>query len=187
MKEGRWLKRKFMGYQLRGKTIGIIGFGNIGLKTAYIAKGFGMKIQIHEKRKPDPEHLRKLGAECVSLEELLRRSDIVSLHVPLTEETRGMIGARELSLMKKGAFLINTSRGAIVDNEALYKALKSHRLGGAALDVYDVEPPKDYRLIRLPNVVCTPHIGAQTIEAQREASILIAEKIIEFFRWNPRI
>jgi len=108
MKEGMWLKRKFMGYQLRGKTIGLIGFGNIGLQAAYIAKGFGMKILINEKRNPDPEHLRKLGAECVSLEELLRRSDIVSLHLPLTEETRGMIGAEELSLMKKDAFLINT-------------------------------------------------------------------------------
>ena len=133
--------------------------GNVGLKVAYIAKGFRMKILIH-KRRPDPELLTELGAEHVSLEELLRRSDIVSLHVPLTDETRGMIGAKELSLMKKDAFLINTSRGPIVDNEALLQALESYRLGGAALDVYDVEPPKDHRLIRLPNVVCTPHIGA---------------------------
>jgi len=182
MKEGKWLKKKFMGQQLCGKTIGLVGLGNVGLQTAYIAKGFGMKILIHKRRKPNPELLRQLGAEYVSLEELLRRSDIVSLHIPLTDETRSMIGAKELSLMKKGAFLINTSRGPIIDHEALYESLKSRKLGGAALDVYDVEPPKDLRLIKLPNVLCTPHIGAQTVEAQKEASILIAKKIIDLVK-----
>jgi len=182
MKEGKWLKKKFMGQQLCGKTIGLVGLGNVGLQTAYIAKGFGMKILIHKRRKPSSELLMQLGAEYVSLEELLRRSDIVSLHIPLTDETRSMIGAKELSLMKKGAFLINTSRGPIIDHEALYESLKSRKLGGAALDVYDVEPPKDLRLIKLPNVLCTPHIGAQTVEAQKEASILIAKKIIDLVK-----
>jgi len=179
MKEGMWLKRRLKGWQLRGKTIGIIGLGNIGLRVARLAKAFGMKILINKRTPPDPKILEDLGAEFVSLEELLRRSDIVSLHVPLTEETRGMIGAHEISIMKDGAFIVNTSRGAVIDEEALFEALKSGKLGGAALDVYSEEPPKDLRLIKLPNVVCTPHIGAQTREAQKEVSILIAEKIIK--------
>jgi len=179
MKEGMWLKRRLKGWQLKGKTIGIIGLGNIGLRVATLAKAFGMKILINKRTPPDPKILEDLGAEFVSLEELLRRSDIVSLHVPLTEETKGMIGAHEISIMKDGAFIVNTSRGAVIDEEALFEALKSGKLGGAALDVYSEEPPKDLRLIKLPNVVCTPHIGAQTREAQKEVSILIAEKIIK--------
>ncbi|KYH40141.1 MAG: phosphoglycerate dehydrogenase [Candidatus Bathyarchaeota archaeon B26-1] len=157
----------------------MIGLGNVGLRVARLAKAFGMKILFTKRTPPSPEVLKELEAEFVPLEDLLRRSDVVSIHVPLTEETRGMIGARELSLIKEGAVLINTSRGAVVDEEALLNALQSGRLGGAALDVYTVEPPRDLRLIRLPNVVCTPHIGAQTDEAQVEASRLIAEKIIK--------
>ena len=179
MKEGRWLKGRLKGWQLKGKTIGLIGLGNIGLRVARLAKAFGMKILFTKRTPPSPEVLKELEAEFVPLEDLLRRSDVVSIHVPLTEETRGMIGERELSLIKEGAVLINTSRGAVVDEEALLNALQSGRLGGAALDVYTVEPPKDLRLIKLPNVVCTPHIGAQTDEAQVEASRLIAEKIIK--------
>jgi len=179
MKEGRWLKGRLKGWQLKGKTIGLIGLGNVGLRVARLAKAFGMKILFTKRTPPSPEVLKELEAEFVPLEDLLRRSDVVSIHVPLTEETRGMIGERELSLIKEGAVLINTSRGAVVDEEALLNALQSGRLGGAALDVYTVEPPKDLRLIRLPNVVCTPHIGAQTDEAQVEASRLIAEKIIK--------
>ncbi|RLG97517.1 3-phosphoglycerate dehydrogenase [Candidatus Bathyarchaeota archaeon] len=179
MKEGRWLKGRLKGWQLKGKTIGLIGLGNIGLRVARLAKAFGMKILFTKRTPPSPEVLKELEAEFVPLEDLLRRSDVVSIHVPLTEETRGMIGERELSLIKEGAVLINTSRGAVVDEEALLNALQSGRLRGAALDVYTVEPPKDLRLIKLPNVVCTPHIGAQTDEAQVEASRLIAEKIIK--------
>ena len=179
MKEGRWLKGRLKGWQLKGKTLGLIGLGNVGLRVARLAKAFGMKILFTKRTPPSPEVLKELEAEFVPLEDLLRRSDVVSIHVPLTEETRGMIGARELSLIKEGAVLINTSRGAVVDEEALLNALQSGRLGGAALDVYTVEPPRDLRLIRLPNVVCTPHIGAQTDEAQVEASRLIAEKIIK--------
>jgi len=179
MKEGRWLKGRLKGWQLKGKTIGLIGLGNVGLRVARLAKAFGMKILFTKRTPPSPEVLKELEAEFVPLEDLLRRSDVVSIHVPLTEETRGMIGARELSLIKEGAVLINTSRGAVVDEEALLNALQSGRLRGAALDVYTVEPPRDLRLIRLPNVVCTPHIGAQTDEAQVEASRLIAEKIIK--------
>ena len=179
MKDGRWAKKEFRGWQLNGKTLGVVGLGHIGEKVARLAKAFGMKILITKRTPPSPEILKELEAEFVSLDELLRRSDVISLHVPLTPQTYHMIGEREIQLMKDGAFIINTSRGAVVDEEALFNALKSGKLGGAALDVYEMEPPKDYSLMKLPNVVCTPHIGAQTVEAQRAASTLLAQKIVK--------
>jgi len=182
MKDGKWLKRELRGSLLKRKTLGLIGLGNIGMRVAEIAKEIGMKILITKRTPPSAELLRTLDAELVPLEELLRRSDVVSVHVPLTEETHGMIGAGQISLMKPGAFLVNTSRGRIVDGDALLHALKSGKLGGAGLDVYECEPPKNLRLVRLPNVLCTPHIGAQTHEAQKAASVMIAEKLIQFFR-----
>jgi len=179
MKEGKWLKKKLKGRLLRGKTLGLIGLGNIGLRVARIAKAMGMKILITKRTPPPKEVLRELEAEFLTLPELLKRSDIVTLHVPLTDETYKMIGVEEFRLMKPGALLINTSRGAVLDHEALIDALNSGRLGGAALDVYESEPPCDVRLMKLQNVVCTPHIGAQTEEAQRMASTLIAKKVVE--------
>ena len=179
MKEGKWLKKDLEGMQLKGKTLGLVGLGNVGMKVAEIAKGFGMRILVTKRTPLSQELLARIGARLVPLEELLVESDVVSLHVPLTGETRKMIGARELSLMKDGAFLINTSRGGVVDEDALFRALKSYKLGGAALDVYESEPPNDLELVKLPNIVCTPHIGAQTAEAQKEASVKIAEKIID--------
>lgn len=179
MKEGRWAKKEFVGWQLNGKTLGVVGLGNIGEKVARLAKAFGMKILITKRTPPPPEILKELEAEFVSLDELLKRSDIISLHVPLTPQTHHMIGEREIQLMKDGAFIINTSRGAIIDEKALFNALKSGKLGGAALDVYEEEPPKDYSLMKLPNVVCTPHIGAQTVEAQRMAAVLLAQRIVD--------
>ena len=178
MKEGRWAKKEFKGWQLNSKTFGVIGLGHIGEKVARLAKAFGMKILITKRTPPPPEILKELEAEFVPLDELLRRSDVISLHVPLTPQTYHMIGEREIQLMKDGAFIINTSRGAVIDEKALLKALKSGKLGGAALDVYEVEPPEDYSLMKLPNVVCTPHIGAQTVEAQRAAATLLAQKIV---------
>jgi len=178
MKEGRWAKKEFRGWQLNGKTFGVVGLGHIGEKVARLAKAFGMKILITKRTPPSPEILKELEAEFVPLDELLRRSDVISLHVPLTPQTYHMIGEKEIQLMKDGAFIINTSRGAVVDEEALFNALKSGKLGGAALDVYEVEPPEDYSLMKLPNVVCTPHIGAQTVEAQRAAATLLAQKIV---------
>jgi len=179
MKDGRWAKKEFRGWQLNGKTLGVVGLGHIGEKVARLAKAFGMKILITKRTPPSPEILKELEAEFVSLDELLRRSDVISLHVPLTPQTYHMIGEKEIQLMKDGAFIINTSRGAVVDEKALFNALKSGKLGGAALDVYEMEPPKDYSLMKLPNVVCTPHIGAQTVEAQRAASTLLAQKIVK--------
>jgi D-3-phosphoglycerate dehydrogenase len=182
MKERKWIKKNLIGWELRGKTLGTIGLGHIGEKVARLAKAFGMKILITKRTPPAPALLKELEAEFVPLQELLKRSDIVTIHVPYTPQTYHMIGEKEFQLMKDGAFLINTSRGAIVDERALSKALKLGKLGGAALDVYEAEPPNDWTLMRLPKVVCTPHIGAQTREAQKAASELIAEKIINVFK-----
>jgi D-3-phosphoglycerate dehydrogenase len=179
MKEGKWIKKKLMGWQLRGKTLGTIGLGNVGLKVARLARAFGMEILIIKRTPPTPELLRELDGEFIPLKEMLQRSDIVTIHVPLTPKTHHMIGEKEIQLMKKGGYLINTSRGNIVDEKALLEALKSGKLAGAALDVYEEEPPRDLALIRMPNVVCTPHIGAQTEEAQKAAATLIAGKIID--------
>ncbi len=184
MKKGLWLKAELKGRLLKGKVLGLVGLGNVGLRVARIAKAFGMKILFTKRTPPKPQILQELEAEFVSLEDLLKRSDIVSLHVPLTDETHRMIGEREINIMKDGAVLINTSRGAVIDERALIKALKSGKLAGAALDVYEVEPPSNLTLIKMPNVICTPHIGAQTEEAQIEASNSIAEKIIEHFIHN---
>jgi len=179
LKKEMWKKKELCGWELKGKVLGVVGLGNIGEKVARIAKAFGMKILVTKRTPPPPELLKELEAEFVPLHELLKRSDVVTLHIPLTSQTYHFIGEKEISLMKDGAFLINTSRGAVVDENALLRALQSGKLKGAALDVYEVEPPKDYALIKLPNVVCTPHIGAQTAEAQRAAAVLLAEKIIE--------
>lgn len=181
MKERKWTRKNLIGWELRGKTLGTIGLGNIGEKVARLAKVFDMKILITKRTPPAPALLKELEAEVVPLQELVQRSDIVTIHVPHTPQTHHMIGEKEIQLMKEGAFLIETSRGAIVDEKALLKALKSGKLGGAALDVYEVEPPSDWTMRQLPNVVCTPHIGAQTEEAQKIASKLIAEKIINAF------
>lgn len=148
---------------------------------ARLAKVFGMKILITKRTPPAPALLKELEAEFVPLQELVQRSDIVTIHVTHTPQTHHMIGENEIQLMKEGAFLINTSRGTIVDEKALFKALKSGKLGGVAVDVYEVEPPSDWTMMQLHKVVCTPHIGAQTQEAQKIASKLIAEKIINGF------
>jgi len=178
LKEGKWIKKKLVGWQLEGKTLGTIGLGKIGERVARIAKALGMKILIREIIPLSPELLKELETEVVPLKELLQRSDVITLHVPLTSQTYHMIGAKEFQLMKNGAFLVNTSRGAIVDEKPLLTALKSGKIGGAALDVYEVEPPRDLELIKVPNVVCTAHIGAQTKKAQNAAASMIAEKII---------
>lgn len=185
MKKGQWEKKKFHGGQLSGKTLGIVGFGRIGGAVAERAKAFGMKLLVYDVI-ANEEALRRLGAERVrTLEELLPRSDIVTLHVPLLPETRKMINAKSLSLFKTGAYLINASRGEVVEGADLLEALKSKKLSGAALDVFENEPPKEAwekELTSLPNVVATPHIGAQTREAQVAGAIMVAENIINLIK-----
>ncbi len=181
MKDRKWIKGELMGWELIGKTLGTIGLGKIGERVARFAGVFGMHILITKRTTPDPSVLKELEAEFVPLDDLLSRSDVVTIHVPFTYQTHHMIDERALSIIKKGAYLINTSRGPIVDEKALFKSLQSGRLSGAALDVYEIEPPTDWSLMQLPSVICTPHIGAQTREAQRLASVLLAEKIISSF------
>ncbi|ADG91415.1 hydroxyacid dehydrogenase [Thermosphaera aggregans] len=183
MREGYWAKKEAMGVELSGKTLGVIGAGRIGSAVARIAKyGFNMHILYYDVACRDDLN-KELGAECVSIEELLKRSDIVTIHVPLLPETRHMINEEKLRLMKKTAILINTSRGAVVDTAALVKALSEGWIAGAGLDVFEEEPlPKDHPLTKLDNVVLTPHIGASTKEAQEKAGVEVARKIVEFFK-----
>lgn len=184
MREGVWAKKQCMGTELKGKVLGIIGMGRIGSRVAYIAnKGLGMKIIYYDAKGRLKEIEEELNAEFMELDNLLKNADIVTLHVPLLKETYHLINEERLRLMKKNAILINTSRGAVVDTEALVKALKEGWIAGAGLDVYEEEPlPKDHPLIKLDNVVLTPHIGASTIEAQERAGIEIAEKIINYLK-----
>jgi len=183
MRSGEWVKHEAVGFELKGKTLGIVGFGRIGKAVARICYyGFGMKI-VYTDQTRDPEAEREFNAEHVDLETLLRRADIVSLHVPLTPETKHMINEDRLRLMKKTAILINTSRGAVVDTNALVKALREGWIAGAGLDVYEEEPlPKDSPLLGLENVVLTPHIGASSVEAQEKAGLEVAQKIIELLK-----
>ncbi|MEM3361303.1 MAG: phosphoserine phosphatase SerB [Candidatus Bathyarchaeia archaeon] len=182
MKNGKWIKNELEGWELRGKTLGIIGFGRIGQRVAQLAKAFGMRILVYDLNQPSENSLNELGAQLVSLEKLLSDSDVITLHVPLTNQTYHMIGKDEMERMKDGVYIVNTSRGLVVDEEALFEALKTGKIAGAALDVYEKEPPNSCLVVKLQNVVCTPHIGAQTVEAQKDASIDIASKIIQLFK-----
>ncbi len=165
---GGWNRLHYMGTELAGKTLGLVGFGRIGRLTAARARAFDMRILAADALlTPDAEALVGTGAQLVSVEQLLTEADFVSLHVPLTPATRGLLGAAQLARMKPSAVLVNTSRGEVVDEAALAAALEAGRLRGAALDVREREPPTVGRLERLPNVILTPHVGAFTDEAQR--------------------
>ncbi len=184
LREGVWAKKQALGTELRGKVLGIIGMGRIGQAVARIAYyGFGMKIIYYDVRRCPKEIEEEIKAECVDLDTLLREADIVSLHVPLVPATKHLINEEKLRLMKKTAILINTARGGVVDTEALVKALREGWIAGAGLDVYEEEPlPPSHPLTKLDNGVLTPHIGANTVEAQRRAGLEVVEKIIEYFK-----
>lgn len=179
IKNGKWLKKELKGIELKGKYLGIVGVGKIGRRIGRIARGFGMNIIGYDVVPIDQQFAKEVGLITTDLSTLLSSADFVTLHVPLTDDTRHMINEEKFNLMKKTAYIINTSRGAVIDERALYKVLKEGRIAGAALDVFEKEPPANNELIKLPNVVCTPHIGAQTIEAQALAANVIAEKIIQ--------
>lgn len=178
MKKGLWEKKNLKGTEVHGKTIGIVGFGRIGSHIAKIANGYGMKVLAFDVNKDDVL-AAKLGVEYKELDELIRASDYLTLHVPLIPQTRGMISMPQLEMMKDNALLINTARGGVVNEDDLFKALSNGIIRGACLDVYENEPPKDSPLAGLDNVLMTPHIGASTAEAQTKAGIIIAQKIIE--------
>ncbi|MEM0382461.1 MAG: hydroxyacid dehydrogenase [Nitrososphaerota archaeon] len=182
LSRGEWMKQGLMGQELAGKTLGIIGLGRIGRVVARIAHALGMRILVYDIVKFPADQLAQLGAEQVGLEKLLSESDYVTIHTPLTEETRQIIGERELRMMKRTAYLINTARGQIVDQEALKHALKEGWIAGAALDVFKEEPPRDIELLQLPNLIPTPHIGAQTREAQEKAGLEAVQILVRVLR-----
>lgn len=170
---------------LRGKTLGILGVGPIGEHTAQLAHAIGMRVQAWTFN-PTPERSQQLGIPFVPLDELLQTSDVVSLHVKLTDQTRGMIGRREIALMKRGALLINTARGAIVDSPALVQALHAGHLGGAGIDVYDIEPlPADYPLLACEQVVLTPHVADQNPEGMEILNRGAVDNVLAFLDGTP--
>ena len=171
MKKGKWIKKQLTGIELKGKTLGIIGFGSIGSQLAKKAGALEMRVLTARGE--------EARADAMDLDELLGSSDFVTVHVPLLPQTKHMIGTEEISAMKDGAYLINVAWGGVIDEEALRKALVSGKLAGAALDVYEEEPPGDLSLTGLQNVVSLPHIGAATVEAQRANSTVVAEKLIK--------
>lgn len=169
LREGKWIKEQLMGVEINGKTLGIVGCGSIGKTVERLALALGMKV---------------VGVDMcvygrfVTLEEMLPQADFVTVHVPLTPHTRHMISVKEFAMMKDGVMIVDCSRGGVVDEEALYDALVSGKVKAAALDVFEEEPPKNSKLLRLKNVHGTPHIGAQTYEAQLKSSVLVAERVI---------
>jgi D-3-phosphoglycerate dehydrogenase len=181
LREGRWEPRKYVGVELAGKTLGIIGLGRIGREVARRASGLRMELLGYDPYIA-PESVAALGITLRPLEPLLGASDFVTLHLPLSDDTRHLVDARALASMKPGARLINCARGGLVDEAALLEAIDSGRLAGAALDVFESEPPTNRRLIEHPRVVTTPHLGASTVEAQERVGVEIAEKVLEFFR-----
>jgi phosphoglycerate dehydrogenase-like enzyme len=180
LKEGKWDKSALLGKGLSGRTLGIVGFGRIGREVAVRAQAFGMKILVNQRR-PTPELNLVAGVETVDLHELLERSDFVTLHVPITDETRGMLGPEELKRMKRTAYLINTARGGVIDEPALLNALDDGQIAGAALDVFLQEPAIDSALAQHDRVIATPHIAASTEDAQYAAAVAVAEQLLDFF------
>lgn len=181
-KKGSWIKKDLMGTQLSGKYLGIVGVGNIGRNIGRMAKALRMNLIGYDPYPINREYISETGMVVTDLNTLLESSDFVTCHVPATAETIHMFNAERLARMKPTAYLVNTSRGEIIDERALYEVLKTGKLAGAALDVFEIEPPTNKDLLSLPNLVCTPHVGAQTREAQELASTVIAEKVIQILR-----
>ncbi len=178
---GKWEKKRFAaGRELAGKTLGVLGTGNIGALVVHRAKAFGMKVIAYDPFLSE-EAAANLGVELVQLPEIFRRSDAITLHVPLNEQTKNMVGAQQIAQMKRGALLINCARGGLVDEKALAEALKSKRLGGAALDVFETEPPAaDHPLFSCENFIATPHLGGSTEDAQQNVALIVCEAMVEY-------
>ncbi len=181
LQNGKWERKKYTGTELFSKTLGVIGLGKVGREVALRAKAFGMNIIGY-----DPllgaDIAAKLGLELVSLDEIYRRSDFITVHTPLTEETRGILGEKAFAACKQGVRVINCARGGIIDEEALLKALESGKVAGAAFDVFIKEPPGDNPLFKHPKVIATPHLGASTEEAQEKVAKQIGEELADFFK-----
>lgn len=176
MKAEKWEKKAFTGDEIGGKTLGLIGIGNIGKETAKRAIAMDMTVVAYDPYVTEAPN----GIQLVSLDELLTQADYISLHLPKTKESTGMIGAEQFAKMKNGVRIVNCARGGIVSEDALYEALTSGKVAGAALDVFNEEPPTDWKLAKLDNVIASPHIGAATREAQARVGAEVAEKLIAF-------
>lgn len=180
LRAGKWERKKFVGTELRGKTLGIVGLGRIGRVVADRARGFEMSVVAFDPFVA-PEAVRASEIEFAALDEVCARADFLTVHTPLTAETRGLIGAREFSLMKTGVRVINCARGGLIDERALYAAIKEGKVAGAALDVFEEEPPPtDHPLIALDEVIVTPHLGASTREAQEGVAVTVAEQVRDY-------
>ena len=175
VKQGKW--ESIVGIEIWQKTLGVIGTGKIGRRVIKRAQGFDMNVLAYDIS-PDPGLVEKFGVQYVSLEDLLRNSDFISIHVPLTPETIGLIGEKQINLMKKSAYLVNTSRGKIVDEKALFIALKEKKIAGTALDVFSQKPPKYTNLFTLDNMLTTPHMAAHTEEALRKMDLICVENVV---------
>lgn len=183
-RRGEWKRGRFTGVEVTGKTLGVVGLGRVGGEVARRARCLGMDVVAYDPY-VSKEKAAEMGAVLTSLDEVLGRADFLTLHTPLTPATRGLIDAEKISLMKPGAHIVNAARGGIIDEEALYEALQEDRLGGAALDVFETEPPGDSPLFALDNVVVTPHLGASTREAQSNVAVMAAEQVLAALRGEP--
>ena len=179
MKQGKWEKKKFMGVELFNKTLGVLGLGNIGSQVAKRAQGLQMNVIGYDPFLSD-ERAKELGVKKVDLDELFEKSDFITIHTPLTPETKNLINKDSIQKMKDGVRIINCARGGIVNEKDLYDAIVSGKVAGAALDVFEKEPPEDLSLIKLEQVICTPHLGASTREAQENVAIAVAEQIVDY-------
>lgn len=184
VKAGNWHRSAFMGVELNAKVLGVIGTGKVGVEVARRARALGMEVIAYDPYM-SPEQCAKWDIKQVTLDELVSTSDFVTLHCPLTKDTRGMIGRRELGIMKPTCRLINCARGGIVDEGALWEFLKERRIAGAALDVFCSEPPGETPLLELPNVVVTPHLGASTVEAQEHNAVYVADQVLKALKGLP--
>ncbi len=186
VRDGKWERAKLTGAEVTHKTLAILGFGTIGRIVAQRGNGLGMRVIAYDPFVA-PDIFAKHGAERVDLETLVKQADYLTLHCPLLEKTRNVIGREQLALMKKSARIINCARGGLIDETALYEALKEGRIAGAALDVYEQEPPKDSPLLTLDNIVFTPHLGASTKEAQVAVSVEIARQVVKYLQTGEAI
>jgi len=184
MKQGKWLKKELEGVELNGKTLGIIGYGRIGMEMGKRAAAFGMNVVAYDPLISEDE-IKKRGAEPVSIQDLYAWSDFISLHLPLNVQTRDMMGAQAFSEMKDGVRIVCAARGGIIDETELVKALNSGKVAGAALDVFSAEPPGLTEAVSHPRVIATPHVGAQTVEAQSRASEDIAAEVLSALQGKP--
>jgi len=184
LKAGKWIKKEFEGTELSGKTLGVIGFGRIGAAVAKRAAAFDMTVLGYDPMVPADEILKR-GGKPASMDDLLKQSDMITMHLPLTDDTRGMINQDAFAKMKQGIYLICAARGGVIDETALLESLNNGKVAGAALDVFAAEPPGLTDLVAHPKLVCTPHVGAQTVEAQRRAANDIAEEIVAALNGQP--